>query len=225
MLCVQLESNCMAFWRAEKSPERLDFEADAMAHMDALYANALKLTRRPTEAEDLVQETYLKAYRFHDHFERGTNLKAWLFRIQYNTFVNRYRRTTKEQAITNVLGEHGNGHGVVSGASAQALLDPESAMMRPILAQEIEKALARLPLEHREVVLLADVEQLRYKEIAEVLGCPIGTVMSRLHRARKALQTDLLEHAISLGIVQDSASDSEVEVPVSLAAYRRERKE
>jgi len=214
----------MTLWRAKKTPERLDFEADALAHMDALYANALKLTRRPAEAEDLVQETFLKAYRFHDHFERGTNLKAWLFRIQYNTFVNKYRRTTKEQAITQVLGEEGHGHGAVSGASMRALLDAESSVMRPILAREIEQALSRLPLEHREVVLLADVEQLRYKEIAEVLGCPIGTVMSRLHRARKALQQDLLEHAVGLGIVPDSDADSTLE-PVSLAAYRRERKE
>lgn len=214
----------MTLWRAKKTSERLDFEADALAHMDALYANALKLTRRPAEAEDLVQETFLKAYRFHDHFERGTNLKAWLFRIQYNTFVNKYRRTTKEQAITQVLGEEGQGNGGISGASMRGLLDAESSVMRPILAREIEQALSRLPLEHREVVLLADVEQLRYKEIAEVLGCPIGTVMSRLHRARKALQQDLLEHAMSLGIVQDSEADAAQE-PVSLAAYRRERKE
>jgi RNA polymerase sigma-70 factor (ECF subfamily) len=214
----------MTLWRAKKTPERLDFEADALAHMDALYANALKLTRRPAEAEDLVQETFLKAYRFHDHFERGTNLKAWLFRIQYNTFVNKYRRTTKEQAITQVLGEDAQGHGAISGASMRGLLDAESSVMRPILAREIEQALSRLPLEHREVVLLADVEQLRYKEIAEVLGCPIGTVMSRLHRARKALQQDLFEHAVGLGIVQDSDAGSAPE-PVSLAAYRRERKE
>lgn len=215
----------MGLWRAQKKPERLDFEADALEHMDALYANALKLTRSPAEAEDLVQETYLKAYRFHDHFERGTNLKAWLFRIQYNTFVNKYRRSSKEQAITQVLGDDAQGHGAIGGASAQALLDPESALMRPILAQEIEAALARLPLEHREVVMLADVEQLRYKEIAEVLGCPIGTVMSRLHRARKALQQELIEHAIGFGIVEDSASESDLEDPVSLAAYRSARKE
>ena len=203
----------MPLFRRRKSPARERFEQEALPHMDVLYANALRLTRSQADAEDLVQETLLKAYRFYDRFEQGSNMKAWLLRIQYNTFVNRYRRVTKEAAIKESMGQSPSGEGVIGRAALAALTDPVSNALRPMVAKEIEAALETLPEEHRTVVLLADVEELSYKEIAEVLGCPIGTVMSRLHRARKTLRKHLLEQAAAHGI-------GEAAEVVALSAFR-----
>jgi RNA polymerase sigma-70 factor (ECF subfamily) len=199
---------------------RQEFEDEALEHLDALYANALRLTRSPADAEDLVQETFLKAYRFHDRFERGTNLKAWLFRIQYNTFVNRYRRATKERDAAEVLKGERGAETTLGRHALQALTDPDTLALRPLLAAELMEALESLPEDQRLVVTLADVEELSYKEIAEVAGCPIGTVMSRLHRARRALRTRLQAHADALGLSGDDHEDAE---PVSLERYRQRR--
>lgn len=224
----------------KRDPDLVAFEREALEHMDALYANALRLTKSRQDAEDLVQETYLRAYRFHDRFEQGSNLRAWLFRIQFNTFVNRYRRATKQQAILQEMGKSPDVRGVMSRASMRALGDPDSGMLRPLLAREIATALDALPEDQRAVVLLADVEEFSYREIAEIVGCPIGTVMSRLHRGRRALQSQLLDHARMLGIVpaaddadaahadggSASAGDAASEAtdgPVSLETYRKGR--
>jgi RNA polymerase sigma-70 factor, ECF subfamily len=216
----------MGWFSARKSPSQQQFEAEAMPHMDALYGNALRLTRSPADAEDLVQETFLKAFQFFDRFERGTNLKAWLFRIQYNAFVNRYRRHTKEQSITESLAQSPIAETTMGRGVIRTLVDPVGNALRPMVAKEIEAALNALPEEHRVVVLLADVEELSYKEIAEVVGCPIGTVMSRLHRARKTLQKLLAEYASesrapsSPDVVPTATETSE---PVSLTAFRQSR--
>jgi len=222
----------MAWFGMQRDPVRQEFDAEVLPHLDALFANALRLTRTRPDAEDLVQETVLRAFRFFDRFERGSNVKAWLLRIQYNAFVNRYRRSAKERDIKDSMAVGPVGEDVVSRDALRALTDPVGTALRPIVLREIEAALDSLPEEHRMVVLLADLEELSYKEIAEVLGCPIGTVMSRLHRARRALRERLLEHAANeLALYPRPVPEPEqVDEPaapaaaVSLAAYRRDRR-
>jgi RNA polymerase sigma-70 factor (ECF subfamily) len=202
---------------------RDDFERDALAHLDALYATALRLTRSPADADDLVQDTFMKAHRFREHFEAGTNLKAWLFKILTNTFINKYRRTTREREVLDDAGQGPVGEGVMSHAAMRALVDPQGVALEPLVAAEIERALEQLPEDYRTMVLLADVEELSYKEIADVVGCPIGTVMSRLHRARKQLQQHLYEHAVRAGIVDEAALEGATEAPIALEAWRERR--
>ena len=197
--------------------ERRLFEAEARPHLNTLYSTALRLTRSPVDAEDLVQDTLVRAYRFYDRFEAGTNFKAWLLRIQMNTFVNRYRRATRERQVFDGAMAAPVGEGVMSRATMRGLTDPVGDAQRQLVAREINRAFELLSEDARAMVLLADVEELAYKEIAEVLGCPIGTVMSRLHRARKQLQESLQQHAVELGIIE---GDDEVEDAVSLEAFR-----
>lgn len=198
--------------------ERRLFESEARPHLDTLYSTALRLTRSQVDAEDLVQDTLVRAYRFYERFEAGTNFKAWLLRIQMNTFVNRYRRATRERQVFDGPMAGPVGEGVMSRATMRGLTDPVGDAQRRIIAQEINRAFEQLSEDARAMVLLADVEELSYKEIAEVMGCPIGTVMSRLHRARKQLQGALQQHALQLGIIE--ADDGEAEDPVSLEAFR-----
>jgi RNA polymerase sigma-70 factor (ECF subfamily) len=218
----------MSWFRPKRDPLREEFDAEVLPHIDALYANALRLTHARADAEDLVQETVLRAFRFYDRFERGTNVKAWLLRIQYNTFVNRYRRSAKEREIKDsMMHEHG-GADVISRDALRALTDPVGTALRPLLLREIEATLSNLPEDQRLVVVLADVEELSYKEIAGVLGCPIGTVMSRLHRARRALRKQLLEQAGTLVAQEGSETPKQAEgepaaSAVSLDQYRRRR--
>ncbi len=207
-----------------KTP-RSEFERDAMQHLDALYSTGLRLTRSPSDAEDLVQETLLKAFRFYDRFEPGTNMKAWLIRIETNTFINRYRRKVRERDVFDGPAAQPVGAGVMSRAAMRGLTDPIGDADRRLLAGEIQAALDQLPEDFRVMVVLADVEELSYKEIAEAVGCPVGTVMSRLHRARKAMQTQLIAQAIEMGIIEDTLESTEETeekaTPVSLEEYRR----
>ena len=198
--------------------ERQLFEVEARPHLDALYSMALRLTRSPVDAEDLVQDTLVRAYRFYDRFEAGTNFKAWLLRIQMNTFVNRYRRASRERQVFDGPMAVPVGEGVMSRASMRGLTDPVGDAQRRLIAREINRAFEELSDDARAMVLLADVEELSYKEIADVVGCPIGTVMSRLHRARKQLQGSLQNHAVQLGIIEEG--DAEVEDPIPLEAFR-----
>jgi RNA polymerase sigma-70 factor (ECF subfamily) len=198
--------------------ERRLFETEARPHLDTLYSTALRLTRSPVDAEDLVQDTLVRAYRFYDRFEAGTNFKAWLLRIQMNAFVNRYRRSARERHVFDGPMAAPVGEGVMSRATMRGLTDPVGDAQRQIIAREINRAFDQLSEDARAMVLLADVEELSYKEIAEVMGCPIGTVMSRLHRARKQLQLSLHQHAVQLGIID--ADDGDIEDPVSLEAFR-----
>lgn len=216
----------MGWFRPKRDPMREEFDAEVVPHIDTLYANALRLTHARADAEDLVQETVLRAFRFFDRFERGTNVKAWLLRIQYNTFVNRYRRSSKEREIKDSMVQEVSGEDIVSREALRALTDPMGTALRPLLSREIEAALSSLPEDQRTVVVLADIEELSYKEIASVLGCPIGTVMSRLHRARRALRKLLIEHAE--GWVQRPAEETQEpqeppQTAVSLEAYRQGR--
>jgi len=180
-----------------------EFEEVALPHLDALFNLALSLTRNRKDAEDLVQEAYMRAYRFFDSYQSGTHIKAWLFRILRNTFINRYRArkirpeevdfgkidSTYEQLIDENF------------IAGQTPPSPEAALMDSVLDGEIQQAIDRLPEEYRTVVLLALVEEMSYKEISAVLSIPLGTVMSRLHRGRKLLQGDLVEFATRRGIL------------------------
>ncbi len=209
----------MALTNQHADPARDEFEREALKHLDALYGAALRLTRSPSDAEDLVQDAFVKAYRFYDRFEPGTNMKAWLFRILTNTFINKYRRTTRERKVLEGREAEPVGDGVMSRAAMRTLTDPVAEAHRRIITAEIQEALDSLPEDYRVMIVLADVEELSYKEIATIVGCPIGTVMSRLHRARKKMQRRLLAQAVQLGIVEEPT----VSEPVSLEDYRRRK--
>lgn len=211
----------IGLFRKNPPPAKSDFEQEAMPHLDALYGAAMRLTRSPSDAEDLVQDTLLKAYRFHDRYESGTNMKAWLLKILTNTFINRYRRTARERHVFDGPDARPVGSGVMSRHAMRALTDPVELAHRRLVAAEIQRALELLPDDYRVMIELADVQELSYREIAEVVGCPIGTVMSRLHRARKTMQKHLVQQAIQMGIVEEPAEAEEE--PISLEAFRKAR--
>jgi RNA polymerase sigma-70 factor (ECF subfamily) len=182
--------------------DRARFADVAMEHMPSLYSAALRMTRNPADAEDLVQETFLKAYRAFDSFEEGTNLKAWLYKILTNTFINSYRASKRRPEKADVedvedlylyrrLGELQSS----TGRSA------EEEVFDRFTDVEVKDAIESLPEAFRIAVLLADVEGFSYREIADITNVPIGTVMSRIHRGRKALQKALLGFAVDRGLV------------------------
>ena len=178
-----------------------EFEAEALRHLDALYRTALRMTRSEADAEDLVQETYIRAFRFKDQFTLGTNMKAWLFRILTNTFINTYRRKAAQPDVTDLDGvdEFSLYRRMADDRAASSSPDPEAELLSRVVDTEVTDALAELPEKFRTTVLL-DVEGFSYKEIAELVGVPIGTVMSRLHRGRKFLQQRLYDLARERGI-------------------------
>ncbi len=192
-----------------------DFEQEAMSHLTTLLAVGSRLTRSSAEAEDLVQDTLLKALRAKDHFTPGSNMRAWLLRILTNTFINRYRRGGLERSVLDGPDADPLADGWIGASTMEAMRDPESRAMRALLEREIVKALDELPEEFRLAVVLSDVEELSYREISEIMGCPIGTVMSRLHRGRRLLKRRLYDHARTLGIVG----------PEEAVGTRKERKE
>jgi len=186
---------------AEPTISQREFEREVLEHLPSMLGVASRLMRNSAEAEDLVQDSILKAIRAREHFESGTNLRAWLLKILTNTFINRYRRGGLERSVLEGPDADPLADGWVSSSTMESLRDPESQALRPILEAEIGKALDELPTEFRLAVILSDVEDLSYKEISDVMGCPIGTVMSRLYRGRRMLKARLYEHARSLGIV------------------------
>jgi len=177
------------------------FERDALSYLDALYRTALRMTRSEEEAEDLVQETYIRAFRFQEQFEAGTNLKAWLFRILTNTFINQFRRRKSRPQTTELddVDESALYRHMTGASAASTAAEPEAVVLDRVVDSEVTKALEELPEKFRTVVLL-DVEGFSYKEMAEMLHVPIGTVMSRLHRGRKFLQKRLYDLARDRGI-------------------------
>ena len=177
------------------------FETEALSFLDALYRTALRMTRSEADAEDLVQETYIRAFRFKEQFTPGTNLKAWLFRILTNTFINSYRRRKAQPEMTDLddVDEFSLYRRMNDLKAASSSPDPETEFLNGIVDTEVKDALSELPEKFRNVVLL-DVEGFSYKEIAEMLDIPIGTVMSRLHRGRKFLQKRLIDVAQERGI-------------------------
>ncbi len=178
------------------------FEQEAMPLLPNLYSAALRLTRNPTDAEDLVQETFLRAYRGFARFEPGTNLRAWLYRILMNTFINSYRKKQREP-LTISEDEVDEWYLYSKMAERGAEPSAETAVIEALPDEDVQDALASLPEQFRTAVLLADVEGFSYKEIAEIVGVPIGTVMSRLHRGRKALEKRLWDVVRERGLVRD----------------------
>jgi RNA polymerase sigma-70 factor (ECF subfamily) len=178
------------------------FSELAMGYMQPLYSAALRMTRNPSDAEDLVQETYLRAYRGFGSFKEGTNLKAWLYRILTNTFINQYRAAKRrpEQVDLDDVEDMYLYRKLGGLEAAQAGRGPEAEVLDRIPESQVKEALEALPEQFRLAVLLADVEGFAYKEIAEILDIPIGTVMSRLHRGRKLLQKRLWEFAVENGL-------------------------
>jgi RNA polymerase sigma-70 factor (ECF subfamily) len=214
----------MAFGFRRKNNDPQEFEERALEHLDALYAASLRLTRDPSEAEDLVQDTLVRAYRFQHRFEPGTNLKAWLLRILTNTFINHYRRSARERRVLDHQEGAPIGDGVMSRAAMRGLTDSVSVAQEGLLRDEILRALDELPEDYRVMIVLADIEELAYKEIAEALGCPIGTVMSRLHRARKLMQKRLIDQAVQMGIVAEPENARGAEPgPLDLEAFRQRK--
>ncbi len=189
--------------REKESAEqrRKRFEADALQYMNQLYSAALRYTKNPTDAQDLVQDTYAKAYVSFHQFEPGTNLKAWLYRILTTTFINTYRKDQRRPQLSDKELEDWQIADASSHTSDQGK-SAEDVALENLPDSDIKRALAEIPEEFRMAVYLADVEGFSYKEIAEIVGVPTGTVMSRLHRGRKQLREKLTDYARELGYVK-----------------------
>ncbi len=179
-----------------------DFEREAAPHMDLLYNYAHWMTGDPDEADDLLQETFLKAYRFWDKYEKGTNVKAWLFKIMKNSYINLYRKDKREPDKID-YDDVQNFYNEIRAESTDSN-DLQDQIFNGLLDDEVSAALESLPEEFRTVVILCDIEGLPYEEIAEFVDCPIGTVRSRLHRARKMLQAKLFDYAKQRGYIKKS---------------------
>ena len=187
--------------------DQAEFESMAMPFMDQLYSHALRLTKNSSDAEDLVQETYLKGYRAFSSFKEGTNLRAWLFRILTNSFINNYRKKQRgfDEEDFDEIDDMYLHRRLGSIQNSTLGMSAEDMLFERLTEDEIKDAVENLPTQYREVVLLADVQGFSYKEIAEILEIPNGTVMSRLHRGRTKLQKALLEFASKRGLLVGSS--------------------
>jgi len=185
--------------------KRKAFEKEALPHMDALYRTALRMTKNQGDAEDLVQETMVKAYRFWDKFEPGSNCRAWLFKIMTNIFINEYRSKSRTPVSVNVDEIDDN---FLYGQLAQLPPDrtPEDNLFAKIFDDDVKKAIEELPDDFRLVVVLSFLEGFSYQEIADIADLQLGTVKSRLHRGRKLLQKQLYDYAIRNGFIKDAAT-------------------
>lgn len=193
--------------KREEITRRKEFEEIAMGYVDSLYNMALRLVFNKEEAEDLVQETYLKAYRFFNTFQKGTNIKAWLFKILRNTFINKYRKKISmpseifhedlDAVNTNLAYEQEN-----KALEEIDTLEGKYSDLSGIMEDDVKQAVDSLPIEYREAILFSDVEEMSYKDIAEITNVPIGTVKSRLNRGRKLLQKSLWDYAKDRGFIK-----------------------
>jgi RNA polymerase sigma-70 factor, ECF subfamily len=186
---------------ADEAEKRASFEREALIHLDSLYRVALRLTSNAAEADDLVQETMLKAYRAWDQYQKGTNAKGWLLTILRHAFINEYRRRTRHPETVDL--------DAIEPFSVFEELqdeDPQGTFFDRIVDDEVLRAIDQLPEQFRETVVLSDVEGLSYEEIARVLEVPVGTVKSRLFRARRLLQQQLYEYAVGMGYIKGSST-------------------
>ena len=209
---VLSESNRRVF-RSNK--QRRAFEEETLPHLDALYALALRLTRNTDDAEDLVQDAMVKAYRFFHRYEAGSNIRAWLFKLLVNLFYNDRRKAQKDQRLQVETRRLGTFEADVSTQRFEQLLADR------LVQDRIKAALEELPEEFRLAVVLCDLYDFSYKEIADILDCPVGTVMSRLYRGRRLLQEGLFQYAVEQGYLR---APGETDAPTDLEAYRQQKK-
>ncbi len=186
-------------------PTRLDwnFETAALPFLDGLYNMGYRLTRNAEDAEDLVQETYFKAYKHYDKFQEGTNLKAWLFRILRNTFINGYRKKQNQPPQSAFSDIEDSFESLVNQDAGQEIKNPEEEILSGVIDEDVQEALDTLREDYRLVIHLVDLEGFSYKEAAEILEVPVGTVMSRLYRGRRLLERVLLDYARRHGYLRD----------------------
>lgn len=201
------------------------FEDLLQSHLDGLYGAALRYTREPQAAEDLVHDTAVRALRFKDSFEMGTNFKAWIYTILTNTFIHKYRRRQREREILGGVTRRDVENRLHSEDSRSAAQDPENSYLRDMLSDDVLAALDALPEEYRMVIVLCDLQGLSYKEIADAIDRPVGTVMSRLYRGRRTLEAKLRGVAIERGILKGEAAllDSDGEKVLDINRFRRRR--
>ncbi len=182
----------MMFGLSRSTQHRTQFEALLAPWLDPLYASALRLTRHEGNAQDLVQDTVMRAWRFFEKFEKGTNFRAWIFKILTNTFINSYRRNTRERSLQDESERQSVEARFFSSELTEQTQNPEAHLVDRLMSEDVIKAIDGLSIDFRMVVILADLQEFSYKEIAEILDIPVGTVMSRLFRGRKQLQKVLL---------------------------------
>lgn len=210
----------------KQGTERQAFEEQALPYLDALYGMALRLTQDERDAEDLVQDCMVKAFRFFHRYQEGSNIKAWLFKVLVNTFYNTIRKTKNTQRLHSDAEAGSHYERFVSEASTSAQ-NAEEVLLDRLVVEKLHEAMNELPEEYRLAVLLCDVYGFSYKEIAEILERPVGTVMSRLHRGRRLLQKRLYDVALEQGYIQPPKTGSQTEdpdeQPTDLEAYRRRR--
>lgn len=208
-----------------KTPVFDEFESLLENQLDGLYSVALRYTRDPAQAEDLVNDTAVRALRFRDRFERGSNFKAWIYTILTNTFIHRYRRQKREREILEGASRDDVERQLRSETSRELAREPETAYLEQLLSDDVIRALDDLPEDFRTVVVLCDIEGLSYKDISDVLKCPVGTVMSRLYRARRLLERKLAGLAVERGILKPGHKALEVEEEgvLDINAFRRRK--
>jgi len=195
-----------------------------------MYGVAYRYTRNQSDAEDLVQEAVLRAYRFWHTFEKDSNCKAWLLKILTNTFLNSYHKRKRRREVLDAASrEQRTTDGVLVHERALSQRDPEGILLERMVSDDVSRALTELPDDFRVAVVLCDIEGLSYKEIAEAMDCPVGTVMSRLYRGRRLLQKTLFDYAVEQGIIKPAATSAESETGagdakmIDMAAYRGNR--
>ena len=202
-----------------------DFDSQVMPYVDSLYNTAYRMTRSAEDAEDLVQETFFKAYKYYDKFEEGTNLKAWLFKILKNTFINNYRKKKLTPHKIDFSEIEESYERVIQKNAPDLIKDPESEIFQDMMDEDVKRALDSLPHDYKMVVLLADIEGFSYKEIAEILDCPVGTVMSRLYRGRKMLERTLLEYARKYGYIRSGEEPAKMRSRKDEAKPRKKKED
>jgi len=181
------------------------FEQEALPHMDALYRAAHRLSKNSTDAEDLVQEAFVKAYRYWDKYESGSNCRAWLYRIMTNVFINQYRSQARSPMVAN-LGDVDDRFLFGRMAVEDTSSNPEQELFSKVFGEDVDRAIENLPYDYRLVVILTFMEGFSYRQIAEITGLNLGTVKSRLHRGRKLLQKQLWEYATRNGYTGNKAT-------------------
>jgi RNA polymerase sigma-70 factor (ECF subfamily) len=216
-----ISGGCNSLFFLTKKKDSQVFEQAALEHLDALYGTALKMTGQVAEAEDLVQDTYLRAIRFRRKFQPGTNLKAWLFKMMVNLFINRYRRNRRSREIHEGAERHEMAERLFPSSQMLSTSRPEEYFFEKLFSDDVVAALNELPHDFKMAVLLVDVNDFSYAQVAEILGIPVGTVMSRLHRGRRLLQGALHAFAVSEGYVKEP---QETEQPSDLNSYREKKR-